>query len=115
MGILRKLQQNSTGRGRVNECDQFIVGTRLRFLVDQSNTERTVMFENCMNVCNVDTEVVNTLPSLAEETTDGSIGVCRLQEFEMAFANIEECCPHLLLGYIFNMTNGLTEETFIEW
>ena len=100
--MFAKLGQHAASRLRVEEGDVELLGTLARSLVDEADALAVALCQSIGHtVLNAESHVVHTLVALVEPLLDGALGRCRLKQFELCLAALQEGCLHLLVFYYF--------------
>lgn len=97
-GFLRNLDEDTSGRTRMNERYQVSTGADFRRFIDQARAGGLEPRERRVNVVDAVTDVMDPGASLCEELPDGSLGTGRLEQFDARCTNRKHAHIDALFG-----------------
>lgn len=111
---LNDLGQNTTGCGRVQKGHSAVADTDPRLLIDQAQSSRLCRFECGIDVFNLVGDVVHSGTLFREELAHWRIGPKRLEQLDVAFADLKQDGLDSLLLDDFTMLNAHLKRPLVE-
>ena len=112
---LHQFHQHTTRALRVKKCDEVATCAGSRGIINQPVALLRETLQGCRNIGHAIRDVVEPGAAAVEETLNGGLGRCRLDELDAACATSHECYIDALCGHRFNWCTVRTGDGFKEW